>query len=193
MWSKSSEKIINFWFKSLFVSFENLEALTLHRLIRLLSLLPFSSRLWQAWPDSVTCSANCPEGVALAPVGRLRVARKPGGAQGHRHPWRQHPVQQRSREKSKLPQNSSELKLFWSLVETRRRSTEKAFLLPIQQPWVQFPAPSIFFSLYYLVCELYWDRIQLAEQWISQRQIAVTSWAKYYKKSGWSGCHPTVR
>ena len=58
-----------------------------------------------------------------------------------------------------------------------------ALLLPTQQPWVQIPAPWVFFSLLLSL----WTELRLnqssAKQWILQMQLAATSRAKHYKDS----------
>ena len=61
-------------------------------------------------------------------------------------------------------------------------STEVAFLLPTQQPLVWIPARPKFFSLLLSLWTVMRSNPSSAMQWISQMQLPVTSWAKYYKK-----------
>ena len=67
-----------------------------------------------------------------------------------------------------------------------------ALLLPTQQPWVQIPAPWVFFSLLLSL----WTELRLnqssAKQWILQMQLAATSRAKHYKDSFFMQAFPVT-
>ena len=90
-------------------------------------------------------------------------------------------------------QNTTDLQGF-HLIQTLRffcvrgegawlHSTEVAFLLPTQQPWVRSPAQPGFFSL----MRSLWTGLRLnsssAMQWISKMQLTLTSKAKHYNNN----------